>query len=202
MAEQTYAKGLEGVIAGETRIAQIDGEKGTLHYRGYSIEDLGRFSDYEETCYLLLFEKLPTADELQAFRQAMRSNRALAPEVVAMIRGFPPDGAAMELLQSAISYLSGYVTHKIKHSATCNCRTPLHQVAQLPTVLATHQRFWEGKPIVLPRTDLSHGANFLHMLRGQEPEAYEGEIMDKCFVLHAEHGFNASTFTARVVASN
>ncbi|MBT3380032.1 MAG: citrate/2-methylcitrate synthase [Lentisphaerae bacterium] len=201
MSDDTYSKGLEGIIAAETKIARIDGESGKLYYRGYSIQDLAQASDYEETSYLLLHERLPSATELQTFRDSMRGSRALAPEIVSMIRNFPPDGAPMELLQSVLSYLSGYVAHKIQHSATCNCRSTLHQVAQLPTVLAAYQRCREGAAPVEPRTDLSHGANFLYMLRGEAPDAYEGEIMDRCFVLHAEHGFNASTFTARVVAS-
>jgi citrate synthase len=93
------------------------------------------------------------------------------------------------------------VEHRIHHSPTCNCRDTLHQVVQMTSVVAAWQRFREGKEYVKPRQDLSHGANFLYMLRGKEPEDYEGRIMDTSMVLHAEHGFNASTFTARVVAS-
>jgi citrate synthase len=201
MADTAYAKGLEGVIAAETTISQVDGEKGKLYYRGYSIEDLEVHASYEEVAHLLLYEKLPTASELAAFSGKMRASRPIAAPIREMIRTFPPDGAPMELLQSVISYLSGYVTHKIRHSATCNCRDTLHQISQIATVLATYQRFRDGKEYVEPRMDLSHGANFLYMLRGREPEPYEGEIMDKCLLIHAEHEFNASTFTARVVAS-
>jgi citrate synthase len=118
-----------------------------------------------------------------------------------MIRDFPPSGTLMELLQSAISYLGGTIEHVIEHSATCNCRDAMHQVAQIGSVVATYQRFKEGKPYVEPRPDLSYGANFLYMLRGEEPDEFEGEVMDKSLLLHAEHGFCASTFTARVVAS-
>jgi citrate synthase len=107
----------------------------------------------------------------------------------------------MELLQSVISYLSGYVDHKIEHSPTCNCRDTLHQIAQIPAVISAFHRFKNGKDYIAPRNDLSHGANFLYMLHGQEPDKLEGEIMDKCLIMHAEHSFNASTFTARVVAS-
>jgi citrate synthase len=107
----------------------------------------------------------------------------------------------MELLQSVVSYLSGYVEHRIHHSPTCNCRDTLHQVVQMASVVAAWQRFREGKEYVKPSQELSHGANFLYMLRGEEPQDYEGRIMDTAMVLHAEHGFNASTFTARVVAS-
>jgi citrate synthase len=118
-----------------------------------------------------------------------------------MIRNFPSAGSPMELLQSVISYLSSTVEHKIKHSATCNCRQTLHQISQILTVLATYQRFREGKAYLESRPDLSPGANFLYLLRGQEPPVEEGRIFDTCLLLHAEHGFNASTFTARVVAS-
>jgi citrate synthase len=131
----------------------------------------------------------------------MRECRDLSPAIQNMIRDFPPTGSLMELLQSVISYLSSSVEHQIQHSATCNCRRTLHQVAQMTTVLATYQRFKEGKGYVESRPDLSQGANFLYQLRGQEPPPDEGHILDMCLLLHAEHGFNASTFTARVVAS-
>jgi citrate synthase len=131
----------------------------------------------------------------------MRASRALHPKVVQMIRNFPEGGKPMELLQSVMAYLSGYVEHRIEHSSTCNCRQTLHQVAQLATVAATYARFKNGQDYLEPRMDLSHGANLLYMLRGREPDEDEGRIMDACLVLHAEHGFNASTFTARVVAS-
>jgi len=201
MAETTYAKGLEGIIAAESQICRIDGEKGKLYYLGYSIEDLARSSDFEETTFLLLFGRLPNGEELSAFSQRMRGGRDLVPEILQMVRSFPRDAHPMELLQSVISYLSGYVQHKIQHSATCNCRDTLHQVVQLASVVAAWQRFREGKEYVPPRQDLSHGANFLYMMRGEQPDEFEGKVMDTCLVLHAEHGFNASTFTARVVAS-
>jgi citrate synthase len=201
MAEATYAKGLEGVIAAESEICRIEGEKGKLYYLGYSIEDLAHYSDFEETTYLLLYGRLPNREEMERFSKRMRASRDLAPEILDMVRNFPKDAHPMELLQSVISYLSGYIQHKIQHSATCNCRDTLHQVVQLASVVAAWQRFHQGKEYVPPRQDLSHGANFLYMMRGEEPDEYEGKVMDTCLVLHAEHGFNASTFTARVVAS-
>ena len=201
MAEAAYAKGLEGVVAAESEICRIDGEKGKLYYVGYSIEDLARHSNFEETTYLLLYGRLPNREEMEEFSKRMRSSRDLAPEILDMVRNFPRDAHPMELLQSVISYLSGYVQHKIQHSATCNCRNTLHQVVQLASVVAAWQRFHQDREYVPPRQDLSHGANFLYMIRGEEPDEYEGRVMDTCLVLHAEHGFNASTFTARVVAS-
>jgi citrate synthase len=201
MTEPTFAKGLEGVIAAESKICQIDGLNGKLYYRGYSIEELAEHSTYEEVTYLLLYETLPTRKELQDFIVRMRQSRPLNPQIIEMIRRFPAQGSPMELLQSVISYLSGTVTHQIKHSATCNCRQTLHQVSQLATVLATYCRFREGKSYLEPRSDLSHGGNFLYLLRGELPPEDEARMMDASFVMHAEHGFNASTFTARVVAS-
>ena len=201
MAEQTYSRGLEGVVAAESEICRIDGSNGKLYYRGYSIDDLAAYSDFEEVTYLLLYEKLPSSSEMTSFSERMRASRDLSTSILDMVRTFPLGAHPMELLQSVVSYLSGYVQHKIQHSSTCNCRDTLHQIVQLASVVAAYHRFREGKPYVPPLENASHGANFLYMLRGTEPEPYEGEIMDKCLVLHAEHGFNASTFTARVVAS-
>ena len=201
MAEVSYAKGLEGVIAAESEICQINGAEGKLYYRGYSIEDLAKYSSFEEVTYLLLYEKLPLRQELADFSQRMRQSRELNSVVQRMIRDFPPAGSPMELLQSVISYLSSTVEHQIQHSATCNCRRTLHQISQMATVLATYQRFREGKDYLESRTDLSEGANFLYLLRGDEPTETEGRMFDTCLLLHAEHGFNASTFTSRVVAS-
>jgi citrate synthase len=197
----TFSKGLEGIIADETTISRIDGQKGKLYYRGYSIEELALHSDFEEITYLLLYEKLPTAAELEEWRARMRASRDIPTIVREMIRNFPVGAHPMQLLQSVVAYLSSSVEHRIQHSPTCNCRQTLHQVVQVASVVATYERYRQGKSYVQPRLDISHGANFLYMLRGAEPEEYEGRIMDKCLVLHAEHEFNASTFTARVVAS-
>lgn len=201
MVEPTYAQGLEGVIAGESKICKVDGEKGQLYYFGYRITDLAANATFEEVTYLLLYGELPNAEQLADFSTQLRECREIKPPVLQMIRDFPRDSHPMELLQSVINFLSGYVNHKIEHSATCNCRQTLHQIAQIPTVVAAFHRFRNGLEYVPPRADLSHGANFLWQLRGEEPSGEAGEIMDKCLILHAEHSFNASTFTARVVAS-
>src|SRR5208283_5807038 len=141
------------------------------------------------------------AAELAEWRQRMRASRGIPPQVWEMIKAFPAGAHPMQLLQSVVAYISSYVQHTIHHSSTCNCRQTLHQVVQVASVVAAYQRFREGRSLVPPRMDLSHGANILYMLRGTDPEEYEGRIMDVSLVLHAEHEFNASTFTARVVAS-
>lgn len=197
----TFAKGLEGVIAAESKICRIDGEKGQLYYLGFPITDLVEHCTFEEVTYLLLYGDLPTREQLAVFSAKMRNARELPEPVINMVRDFPKNAHPMELLQSVISYLSSYVEHKIHHGPHCNCRDTLHQLAEIATVVATYQRVQEGNDYLPPRKDLSHGANLLYMLRGEEPEPYEGEIMDKALILHAEHSLNASTFTARVVAS-
>lgn len=201
MPDITYAKGLEGVIAGETSISKIDGENGHLWYRGYSIEELSAKLDFEAVTWLLLNGELPHSSELAEFSKKMRTGRALSPKVIGMIRDFPQSAHPMELLQSVIAWLSGTVEHTIHHGPHCNCRNTLHQVAQLPPVIAALHRLRNGQSVLESRPDLGHGANFLWLLRGTEPSPLEAKIMDTAFVLHAEHGFNASTFTARVVAS-
>ena len=201
MSEVTYAKGLEGVIAAESRISMVDGEKGKLYYLGYSITDLVENCDFEEVTYLLLYGELPNRTQLDEFRKKMRDARELKEPIIRMIRDFPKTAKPMELLQSSIAYLSGYVGHVIEHSATCNCRRTLHQVVQLAPVVATLARIRAGKEYVPPRMDLSHGANFLYQLTGEEPDEFDGNIIENALILHAEHGMNASTFTARVVAS-
>jgi citrate synthase len=156
---------------------------------------------FEEVTYLLLYGELPTTKQLADFSRRMRKSRELKPPILQMIKDFPRDSHPMELLQSTVNFLSGYVDHKIEHSPTCNCRQTLHQVAQIPGVIAAFYRFKNGLDYIPPRDDLSHGANFLWQLKGEVPDNEDGEIMDKCLILHAEHSFNASTFTARVVAS-
>ncbi len=196
-----YAKGLEGVIAAESKICRIDGAVGSLRYLGYSIEDLVKHSNFEEVTYLLLYGELPNPQEMKEFSHKMREGRDLHPAILDMIKNFPKESHPMELLQSVVSYLSGYVKHKIHHSATCNCRSTLSQISEMTSVVAAYYRISQGLEYVPPRKDLSHGANFLYMMHGTEPDPEEGEMMDKCLILHAEHSFNASTFTARVVAS-
>jgi citrate synthase len=201
MSDVTYAKGLEGVIAAETSMSRVDGVNGKLYYLGYSITDLVENCDFEEVTYLLLNGELPNKTDLDAFRKKMRDARELKEPIIRMIREFPVKAKPMELLQSSVAYLSGYVKHTIEHSATCNCRETLHQVVQLTGVVAGLARIRAGKEYIPPRMDLSHGANFLYQLNGEEPDEFEGKVMDDALILHAEHGFNASTFTARVVAS-
>lgn len=201
MTKVEYSKGLEGVVAAESSICRIDGQAGELYYRGYPISELARKASFEEVIYLLLYGDLPTKSEYEGFHLRVRTQRDIKPEILDMVKGFPRDTHPMELLQSSIAYLSSYIDHKIHHGPNCHCTSTLHQVTQLATVVAAFHRIKNGKEYVPPRKDLSFGANFLYMLKGEEPSKLDGQIMDAAFILHAEHHFNASTFTARVVAS-
>ncbi len=195
------AKGLEGVVAAESRICKIDGQNGKLYYLGYSIEDLVKSCSFEEVTFLLLNGQLPNRAQLDEFSKSMRSQRSLPDPVVRMIREFPDRSHPMEMLQAAVLYLAGYRAEGNEAADPNDCRKAVHLIAQLPTVIAVWQRAREGKKPIEPRSDLSHGANFLYMLSGDEPGEVIGRVMDGCLVLHAEHSFNASTFTGRVVAS-
>lgn len=201
MSDASYSPGLEGVIAGESRICKVDGLNGRLYYNGYSITDLVKNASFEEVTYLLLYGELPNAKQLSNFSARLRNDRGLSHSALQIISLFPSTSHPMELLQSMIHVLGGTVKHTIQHSPTCNCRQTVHQIAQLPGIVATFHRMQNGLEYVPPREDLSHGANFLWQLKGTEPDPEDGEIMDKCLTLHAEHSFNASTFTARVVTS-
>ncbi len=201
MASIEYAKGLEGVIAAESSICRIDGQQGELYYRGYPISELARKTSFEEVVYLLLYGDLPKKNGYDEFHLKVRSQRDIHPQILEMIKAFPTDSHPMELLQSSIAYLNAYTHDKISDPPNPDCTSNLHQVTQLATVVAAYYRIHQGYEYVAPRKDLNFGANFLYMLRGEEPGELEGNIMDACFTLHAEHHFNASTFTARVVAS-
>lgn len=197
MTTVEYSKGLEGVIVAESSICKIDGQAGELYYRGYSIDGLVEKVSFEEVIYLLLHGDLPTGAEFEAFQLEIRSQRDIEPKILDMIRNFPRDSHPMELLQSGIAYLGAY--HPTHDSD--NCMGTLHQAIQLATLVAAYHRISQGLDYVPPRSDLSFGGNFLYMLRGTAPDAFEADIMDASLILHAEHHFNASTFTARVVAS-
>ena len=192
-----YVKGLEGIIAAESELCQIDGQNGNLYYRGYSIFELVKKCSFEEVVHLLLKGVLPNHTQMQAFQGAIRSERDLPQAALGMARSLPFHLHPMEFLQSVTSCLSGH--NGTEHTGTC--ADMLFLIAQLASAAAARYRFQQGLDRIAPRPDLSHGANFLYVLFGKEPTDSEGEIMDACLILHAEHSMNASTFTARVVAS-
>lgn len=195
------SQGLQGVVAGESKIGFVDGEKGVLMYRGYPIDLLAKNSNYSETAYLLLFGSLPTQQELKSFNEIIKKKRKLPREILKLIRILPTAAHPMEMLQTVISAMGTHETMTPQNIAKIEERS-IELVAQFPTIIASCWRAKNRKKIISPHARLDHSANFLYMLSGKVPNAEEARMFDTCLVLHAEHSFNVSTFTARVVASS
>ncbi|MGD9226472.1 MAG: citrate/2-methylcitrate synthase [Desulfobacterales bacterium] len=193
--------GLRGVVIADTRISDVQGAAGKLIYRGYLIQDLANKASFEEVAYLLLFEKLPNTAELKAFKDQLAAERDLAPEVIAALKTRPKKAQAMDILQAGVSMLAHHDPDVADQTMEAALRMAIRLIAKFPTIVATWDRIRNDKEPVKPSSKLDHAANFLYMLKGEEPDAEEGRVMDTCLVLHAEHSFNASTFAAREVAS-
>ena len=196
-----YIPGLDGVPAAKSSICWIDGEKGILEYRGYPIEALAEESTFEETSYLLLWGKLPNRAELDKFTRDLRANRDIRFRLVDLLKCLPDTGHPMEALQAAIAALGMFYPDRDPMKTEDRYNSTVRLIAKAPTLVAAYHRLSLGKDYIPPKEDLSHAANFLYMLNGEEPEADVARIMDVCLILHAEHSMNASTFGGRVTAS-
>ena len=194
------ARGLKDVVLDTTESSFIDGEEGILLYRGYNIHDLAQQSNFVEVCYLLLYGVLPSKSELEAFNARLDTHRVLPPEVIEVIR-LVKDAHPMDVLRTAVSAVAAFDPDVEDNSRDANLRKSERLIAQIPTIVAAHHRIRQGYEPVTPRMDLSHAADFLYMLENKEPEPEAVEAMDLDFLLHAEHGANASAFAARVTAS-
>ncbi len=197
-----FREGLEGVIAALSMISSIDGEKGILLYRGIPIEALAANSTFEETTYFLLNGRLPKQQELADFERNLKSHRQIPPAVLDLIHSFPPGANAMDLLRTTVSALGLYDPDSQTNTVEKNLERAINLIASFPTIVAAIQRRRSGKEFVAPRQDLGHAANFLYMVNGAAPGEYVAKVLDMALILHADHGFNASTFTARVVISS
>lgn len=195
------AKGLEGVVAGTTALSLIDGRGGRLIYRGYDINDLARHSTFEEVCYLLWDGRLPNRSELAALIGEFKGMRSLRGVQSRLLRDLSTTAHPLDVLRTVISPRLGFDEDPDDESLEANLRRAKHLTALTSTIIAAFHRIRQGQEPVAPRSDLSHAANFLYMLTGQEPDALRQKALDTYFVLLAEHGYNASTFTARVIAS-
>ncbi|MGH8632975.1 MAG: citrate/2-methylcitrate synthase [Burkholderiales bacterium] len=192
-------RGLKGVYFDRSRVCYIDGRAGELRYRGYSIHDLAERSTFEETCYLLLKGGLPTRSELDAFTAELKAARTLPGalfDVIRTIRNAHP----MDVLRTGVSALSAFDPETRDKSPAATLRKGLRLTAQVPMIIAAHEHIRNGREPVAPNPRLGQAANFLYMLKGREPSADTARLMDIDLILHAEHGSNASSFAARVVA--
>ena len=210
-----YSKGLEGVIADETSICLVDGQEGKLFYRGHSIEDIAESKSFDEVCYLLLFGEFPSAVELVDYRATLAANYELPEHAQRALQAIPVDQHPMEAVMSILPLVGSTLPKDIatervvegdqKRSQVAKLDEVRREVvgilAKLPTIIAQFQRHRSGQQIVAPDTSLDLLTNFLAMFHGEQPTERDVEIFSICEILQMEHGFNASTFTARVVAS-
>lgn len=196
-------KGLDDVLVAESSLSYIDGDEGQLIYRGYAIEDLAREASYEEVLYLLWNGELPDRDALDDFTDELSSERAIGDGVIETLRALADeDERPMAAVRTAISMLSAYDSEDIDPGNLDATRNKAQRIAaKFPTVLAAYDRLRNGQNPVEPRDDLSYAANFLYMLNGEEPDEVAADTFDQALVLHTDHGLNASTFTAMVIAS-
>jgi citrate synthase len=191
-------RGLKGVYFERSGTTFIDGKAGDLRYRGYSIHDLAQKSSFEETAYLLLHGELPSATELSDFDAGLRAARSLPDEVLAIISTLK-QAHPMDVLRSAVSALSSFTPGADSKTVDGMRETGIRLTAQVPMIVAAHEALRKGRPVPKPDAALSHAANFLWMITGRKPSAEAAQLMDRDLILHAEHGSNASSFTARVV---
>lgn len=201
MTTQEVVPGLAGVPAAESAISFIDGTAGLLAYRGHRIETLAERSNFEETTWLLLHGALPTRAQLDAFRAELGARRGLPEAVVRTLAALPREGHPMSALQAGLAVLGMASPRVDLKSEESKREATLRLLAATPTLIATFQRLRDGKEYLAPDPELHTAANFLWMLNGERPSAIAERTLDCCLVLHAEHTMNASTFTARVVAS-
>jgi citrate synthase len=194
-------KGLEGVVATNSSICYIDGDRGILAYRGIDIHELADSSTFEETCYLLWFGELPTRKQLDDLKTTLASERKLDPAIINLMRQLPKEAAPMEVLRTAVSMLSFYDPDVASNDHDANLRKAYRLTSQIAMIVAHWDRIRKGRPLVDPDKSLSLAGNFLLQLNGEKPSPTAEKALDVALILHADHELNASTFAARVTAA-
>src|SRR5437016_10246162 len=194
-------KGLEGVVATISGICYIDGEQGVLAYRGIDIHDLADHSNFEETCYLLWFGRLPKRNELRELRERLAEERKLDASIINLLRIAPKQALPMDVLRTAVSALSFYDPEFQRNDHDANVHKSIRLTSQIAMIVAAYDRIRKGKEVVEPDRNLSHAANFLLQLNGTKPSETAERALDIALILHADHELNASTFVARVTAA-
>jgi 2-methylcitrate synthase len=194
-------RGLEGVVAVETRLCDLDGKNGRLAYCGYDIDELARLASFEEVCYLLWQGELPKPGELDRFTVEMIAARAIPAELVQAFALMPRDTDPNRVLQAAVAILGMHDPDANDNSHAANRRKAARLTSQMATAICAHHRVRSGQAPVEPSRDLSHAANFLYMLTGEKPSAVTTRAFEASLTLYAEHEVNASTFTTRVIAA-
>jgi citrate synthase len=198
---ETKNIGLRGVKVADTRISDVDGERGNLIYRGFNICDLVVYSTFEEVSFLLLNDHLPPQEELRRFQSELGSEREVPEAIYGLMKLIPDTAHPMDVLEAAVPILASYDFQLRDESREANLKKAIRLIAKLPNIVAAWDRIRKGKKPVPPRSDLTHAGNFLYMLSGSLPDPATARDFDICLILHAEHSFNASTFAGREVAS-
>jgi len=201
MTETEIRKGLAGVVADVTAISKVNAETNSLLYRGYPVQELAASKTFEEVAYLLWHGELPDSRQLAEFETLERSLRGLDDRVKRVIDDLPLTSHPMDVLRTAVSVIGANDPDAAIATAASNLEKSIKLFAQLPAVVAYDQRRRRGQELVEPREDLGYSANFLHMTFGELPELVVVSAFDVSMILYAEHSFNASTFTARVITS-
>ena len=192
--------GLRNIEVADTKISHIDGQKGKLIYRGYDILDLTKNSNFEETCYLLLHDELPTTKQYDIFNKMLTDLRSIPKQMQVNMGNWRKDADPMDVMQAFVAAFGGYYDQEFSNKEASYERAA-NLIAKVPTIVSSWHRIRGSKNIVHPDSNLSHSGNFLYMLTGKKPEPEIEKIFDICLILHAEHTLNASTFAAREVAS-
>lgn len=198
MTTPAYSPGLEGIVAGETSISTV-GEG--LTYRGYAVEEIAAHCSYEEVAYLLLYSELPNAKQLKGFSERINAARRLTQPLRDLLKGLPKWANPLDVLRTSVSVLSHFDQDVSDNSTDANLRKAERLIAQLPVAVADHYRYARGLQPVAATQEMNTAANFLYMIRGTEATPEDVRAFDLSLVLYAEHEFNASTFTARVIVS-
>lgn len=191
-------RGLKGVYFERSAVSSIDGRAGDLRYRGYSIHDLAEHSNFEETAYLLIYGELPTQSQLDDFDQKLKRERKIPAQILDLIEVMR-DAHPMEVLRTCVSALGAFDETFDDKSEEAIVEKGIRMTSQVPMIVAAHDRIRNGNSPVEPNLEISHAAHFLHQLKNEVPSDDSATLFDKDLVLHAEHGSNASSFTARVV---
>lgn len=194
-------KGLEGVVVDESKISKVMPDINSLTYSGYPVQELSEHCNFEEVAYLLWHGELPNQSQLEDFTARERSNREISKDLLEVIRRFPKKAHPMDTIRTGVSFLGMEDADIWKADRDTNLRKSINLLSKIPTVIAADYRCRMGKEPIGPRKDLSISENFFHMCFGEVPHADVVKAFDVSLILYAEHGFNASTFTSRVVTS-
>ena len=198
--DRIVVRGLRDVAAAETKISYVN-PNGKLYYLGYDIDDLVEYVCYEEIVHLLLYNELPSKRELDALRSLLISEMHLPNAVIESIKSTPLSVHPMDVLRTVVSHLSYFDPNLSDHSETTNKKRAIQLIAKVPTIVAAIHRIRANQQILTPNENFGFAENFLYMFRGKPADAEEKAAIDRYMTLHADHGFNASTFAARVTAS-